>query len=170
MEAGGFDLGDLLAAQGDDICLARPELGQARAFLRDKQKGDGLELGDTIAPVAVHGFKLDGGADGILRDPVGAAADRFPSESIGPHLLKILLGQDHALSAGRTREVPGQEDRWLLQVDDERGGVLDLDLFERGLRRTQEGCHRLRIEEAVKAEFHILRRELRAIVKQHALP
>ncbi len=107
------------------------------------------------------------GADGILRDAVGAAADRRPGEAIGPNLLKILPGQNHALAAGGARKIPGQKDGWLLEVHDDRGRILDLDLFERRLRWPRGGP-RPWDQEAVDAELHVLRRERRAIVKRHA--
>ena len=138
METSGFHLGDFLTAEGDHIRFPGTELCQARALLWDDQEGDGLELRDAFTPMALHGFELDGGAHGVLRDLVGAAADRISREPVSPHLLKIFLGDHHPGVANRTRKVPGEEYRWLLQMDNQGMGVFDLSFLERCFGNTQE--------------------------------
>jgi hypothetical protein len=59
---------------------------------------------------------------------------------VGPDLLKICAGQNHAVAPRGARKAPGQKNHGLMQVDHHSRGIFDLDCLESRPRWPERAC------------------------------
>src|SRR5215831_10996821 len=154
-----------LRAYRGDGGLAGAHHGNARAFLRDLEDVQVLEVWTATPMRVADGFELDSVARHTVNKFPGTAPNRPLAELLLTHRLEVNLGHDGALRCNGAAERRGKAELWLVGVDANRQVIDDIDALDRSTHRRRCRCQRFWRHLALEAKLYILGGKRIAVVE-----